>query len=82
MVNFLILKFRNSELSMCVEKVFVKPFENHIDIMQETNVKERILIVKKNPNVVNNTLQESEYSDRNHMVNRRWNCVGFGFYWI
>ena len=56
---------------MCVEKVFVKPFENHIDIMQETNVKERILIVKKNSNVVNNTSQESEYSDRNHMVNRR-----------
>ena len=42
---------------MCVEKVFVKPFENHIDIIQETNVKERILIVKTNSNVVNNTLQ-------------------------
>ena len=65
---------------MWVEKVFVQPFENHIDIIQETNVKERILIVKKNSNVVNNTLQESEYSDRNHMVNRRWNCDGFGFY--
>ena len=71
MVNFLILKLRNSELSMRVEKVFVQPFENHIDIIQETNVKERILIVKKNSNVVNNTSQESEYSDRNHMVNRR-----------
>ena len=54
-----------------MEKVFVQPFENHIDIIQETNVKERILIVKKNSNVVNNTLQESEYSGRNHMVNRR-----------
>ena len=48
---------------MWVEKVFVKPFENHIDIIQETNVKERILIVKKNSNVVNNTLQESEYTE-------------------
>ena len=42
---------------MWVEKVFVQPFENHIDIIQETNVKERILIVKTNSNVVNNTLQ-------------------------
>ena len=48
---------------MWVEKVFVQPFENHIDIIQETNVKERILIVKKNSNVVNNTLQESEYTE-------------------
>ena len=42
---------------MWVEKVFVQPFKNHIDIIQETNVKERILIVKTNSNVVNNTLQ-------------------------
>ena len=42
---------------MWVEKVFVQPFENHIDIIQETNVKERILIVKTNSIVVNNTLQ-------------------------
>ena len=34
---------------MWVEKVFLQPFENHIDIIQETNVKERILIVKKIP---------------------------------
>ena len=51
-----------------------------VDIIQEINVKERILIVKQNSNVVNNTLQESEYNDWNHMVNRRWNCLGFGIY--
>ena len=52
-----------------------------VDIIQETNVKERILIVKQNSNVVNNTLPESELSERNHVVNRRWNCLGFEFYW-
>ena len=51
-----------------------------VDIIQETNVKERILTVKENSNVVNNTLQESEYSDWNHMVDRSWSCLGFGFY--
>ena len=48
-----------------------------VDIIQETNVKERILTVKQNSNVVNNTLQESEYSDWNHMVDCRWKWCRF-----